>query len=334
MAQWSKRLTLLRDALASLLPSREEAIPYLETAGINTLVINLTGNPITMWHSILRYASNNSEATVLAIVDAVLEAFPKNPSLLAYKTPMEEDYGLGPDIKDAEWKGDIDKDNVEKITGNVSTLLPIRFLSIGLQRARSVARIFIPKGNKAEVGTGFLLPGNLLLTNNHVLPDPATAAAAEIQFDYEEAENGNPLAITPFNTNPAAGFATSETHDWTAVRLEGDANTTFGAIEFTPGITVVKNDFVNIIQHPGGGYKQIGLYHNIVTFSNDKIVQYLTDTEPGSSGSPVFNSDWQLVALHHSGGMLREPGISKRLLRNEGININIVQAGLTENKLI
>lgn len=28
---------------------------------------------------------------------------------------------------------------------------------------------------------------------------------------------------------------------------------------------------------------------------------YLTDTLPHSSGSPVFNSEWEVVALHHAG---------------------------------
>ena len=29
---------------------------------------------------------------------------------------------------------------------------------------------------------------------------------------------------------------------------------------------------------------------------------YLADTQPGSSGSPVLNRHWEVVALHHSGG--------------------------------
>jgi hypothetical protein len=33
----------------------------------------------------------------------------------------------------------------------------------------------------------------------------------------------------------------------------------------------------------------------------DNFVHYRTDTAPGSSGSPVFNDQWEIVALHHSG---------------------------------
>ena len=40
---------------------------------------------------------------------------------------------------------------------------------------------------------------------------------------------------------------------------------------------------------------------------NDNItrVRHNANTEPGSSGSPCFNSDWQPVALHHAGGHSR-----------------------------
>lgn len=30
-------------------------------------------------------------------------------------------------------------------------------------------------------------------------------------------------------------------------------------------------------------------------------MHYLTDSKKGSSGSPVFNDQWQVVALHHRG---------------------------------
>ena len=69
--------------------------------------------------------------------------------------------------------------------------------------------------------------------------------------------------------------------------------------------------------------KQISLYHNIVTSAGVREVQYLTDTLKGSSGSPVFNSNWDIVALHHSGGNKKiEDDITISKYRNVGININ------------
>ena len=57
----------------------------------------------------------------------------------------------------------------------------------------------------------------------------------------------------------------------------------------------------NIIQHPGGDPQQVALRDNKVVESLDHFIRYEADTQPGSSGSPVFNDQWQLAALHHSG---------------------------------
>ena len=62
----------------------------------------------------------------------------------------------------------------------------------------------------------------------------------------------------------------------------------------------IVGEFVTIIQHPGGQKKQIALRENRVVDVLDSFLHYETDTEPGSSGSPVFNDQWEIVALHHA----------------------------------
>lgn len=48
----------------------------------------------------------------------------------------------------------------------------------------------------------------------------------------------------------------------------------------------------------------------------------------GSSGSPVLNDAWEVVALHHAGGDISEPTTQRRYFRNEGILINKILANL------
>jgi V8-like Glu-specific endopeptidase len=56
---------------------------------------------------------------------------------------------------------------------------------------------------------------------------------------------------------------------------------------------------VCIIQHPGGQTKKVALQHNLVRDVDTEKIQYWTDTDLGSSGSPVFDDRWDVVALHH-----------------------------------
>lgn len=62
----------------------------------------------------------------------------------------------------------------------------------------------------------------------------------------------------------------------------------------------IAGDFVTIVQHPGGQKKQVALRDNRIVDVFDAFLHYAADTELGSSGSPVFNDQWELVALHHA----------------------------------
>jgi endonuclease G, mitochondrial len=50
-----------------------------------------------------------------------------------------------------------------------------------------------------------------------------------------------------------------------------------------------------------GRLKEIVVRNNATLVLLDDFLHYATDTEPGNSGSPVFNDQWEIVALHHSG---------------------------------
>ncbi|MFN9660527.1 MAG: lipase family protein, partial [Cyanobacteriota bacterium] len=70
-------------------------------------------------------------------------------------------------------------------------------------------------------------------------------------------------------------------------------------IEYTGKLLV--GETVNIIQHPNCEPKQMAIRHNQVVDALELFLHYQTDTDPGSSGAPVFNDQWEVVALHHSG---------------------------------
>ena len=213
----------------------------------------------------------------------------------------------------------------EKLIGE-NNLRPIAFLSLGLERARSVAQVTVPQ---LGTGTGFLVAPGILLTNNHVLPDTSAAGAAQARFNYEMDTGGNLAPSAYFQCQPDRFFLTDPALDYTLVAVDGDPGLRFGVIP------VVRADVsvgmrVNIIQHPGGQPKQIALVDNEIAYSDETVIQYLTDTLPGSSGAPVFDDEWRLVALHHSGGWIPEPSTQSTHFRNEGIALNALIAAWTE----
>ena len=97
---------------------------------------------------------------------------------------------------------------------------------------------------------------------------------------------------------------------------------------------------VYIIGHPGGGELSVSLNDNeLIDHEGPKAgkppnkavwrVHYKAPTEPGSSGSPVFEENaWQVIALHHAGGtsMRRLNGRPGRCEANEGLAIHTLTA--------
>jgi V8-like Glu-specific endopeptidase len=220
----------------------------------------------------------------------------------------------------------------EKLIGP-NNLRPVSFLARGIALAKAVAHITLPG---VGAGTGFLVGDDLLLTNGHVLPDEATAAEAIVRFNYEDTLAGRPKKVDTYRCRPGEGFHTSPFSedgvttaalDYSLVRLDRAAGTRWGRIVLAPCEVGVPQDVV-IIQHPGGEKKQISITDNETAFADDLRCQYFTDTLPGSSGSPVFDDRWRLVALHHAGGFLTQPGDPTQHLRNEGVRIGPILADL------
>ncbi|MCC6875817.1 MAG: trypsin-like peptidase domain-containing protein [Sandaracinaceae bacterium] len=207
----------------------------------------------------------------------------------------------------------------EKVHGKAE-FLPARFLLDGAERAKAVCRISGPQGR----GTGFLVAPAVLMTNNHVLAtaDEARDAVAELGF-----ADGDTLARV--GLQPERLFLTDAELDFTLVACEPQPVEGFPIIPLLRNpATVAPGERVQVIQHPRGRRKEVALHDNHVTAVKDLVVHYRTDTEPGSSGSPVFNLAWDLVALHHAGWEEGKDAEGKPIAVNEGVRISAIVAHL------
>jgi endonuclease G len=168
-----------------------------------------------------------------------------------------------------------------------------------------------PTGTVAEgFATGFLIASNLILTNNHVFAAASECENCAIQFGYEKV-NGLLSEGTLFPLDPRVLFYTNPQLDFTVVGVSWAALVTgtllaqFRSLPLIPTTgKILVGQPISIIQYPDAGPKKYGVRDNellIPPQDNDPYLEYTTDTLPGSSGSPAFNRDWEVVALHHSG---------------------------------
>ncbi|QRY47464.1 DNA/RNA non-specific endonuclease [Mycolicibacterium boenickei] len=199
---------------------------------------------------------------------------------------------------------------LRKIIGPTTDFVPIYYVEMARLSARAVARVI--DGQRRPLGTGVMVSPRLFMTNNHVIADVQSAASTSIQFNYQLDIDDVPAAVTEFRLDPAAFFWTSDENELdvsliaVGPRTAGSANLPdFGwSAMSSAGDKHAEGDHVTIIEHPDADYKQIALRENRVIGRGKKGVTlyYAADTLHGSSGSPVFNDQFVLVALHHAGG--------------------------------
>lgn len=201
-----------------------------------------------------------------------------------------------------------DEVRLERVLG-ASNLVPAATLERGARVGRAVARVRIldADGSLAGWGTGFMISPSLFMTNNHVLTKPEDAATSRVEFNYQDGVDGKPLPVAVFDLDPGTFFETDPVLDFTIVAVRASSPTlallsSFGFCRLiaTTG-KVLDGEYLNIIQHPEGQPKQVALRENRLLARVDNFLHYETDTAPGSSGSPVFNDQWEVVALHHAG---------------------------------
>jgi endonuclease G len=157
--------------------------------------------------------------------------------------------------------------------------------------------------------TGFLIAPRILITNHHVFASADDCDGCAIQFGYQK-ERGVLQPGSVFRLDPGYFFHADEQLDFAVVgvterSITSSALTEYRALPLDPmtGKILVGHP-ISIIQHPEGGPKKYGVRDNellLAPVDGALFIQYTTDTLPGSSGSPAFNKDWEVVAVHSSG---------------------------------
>jgi peptidoglycan hydrolase-like protein with peptidoglycan-binding domain len=284
---------------------------------------------------------------------------------------------------------------------------------------KTISESELAKANPIPIGTGFLVGGNHLLTNHHVVSSCDIAEQCVAQFNYVEPGRNTRQTSTDYDLDPKLLFISEPSLDYTLVQLKSEMFTRQAGYEFgwcqliedeeviqprlnrvefigkaeaisrilqaerhtikqleekgyivladetsiqiwhpqqdfdsigtelqklgtelqklsqlpgdsetwpLPGIKSKPGDAAIIIQHPKGKQKKIVLNDNEVMNLYQNVVQYKSDSDYGSSGSPVFNRSWQVVGLHHAvildkTSSARDKQVMKATVQQQGIRI-------------
>lgn len=159
----------------------------------------------------------------------------------------------------------------------------------------AVGRIESPENT--GIGTGLLVSKNLLLTCNHIFTK-TRVEKAWVRFGYKSDSYGTEdtfeLDLNFVNNHPQLDYA--------LIRLQP-----------TPSLQPIRpvnvildsGQKIRLIHHPQGKPVEISGLGEIVQVGQDYIDHNL-NTDKGSSGAPIFNDAWELVAIHRG-----NPGVGR-----------------------
>lgn len=239
---------------------------------------------------------------------------------------------FGPDASQVEALTDLTNDGRNEAVLGTEAFESAIWLKTGMEYGRSVAKITDTMGT--PVGTAFVVdagavgrgvPGDLLLlTNAHVIsPDLDEAALSEADARVTFDDGAETFTVTIEWSSPVAEL------DATLLRtkelLEGRLPV------LVAGVLPRLNSRVYIIGHPSGRSLSYSIYDNQLLEISEPKLHYRTPTEGGSSGSPVFNRQWQLIGLHHKGDLrVIVAGRDDPQPANEGIMFSAIASKAAE----
>lgn len=167
-----------------------------------------------------------------------------------------------------------------------------------LKARNTVCRIESPKGT--GIGTGVLVGKNLLLTCNHIF-SKTQVRQAWVRFNYnaDSRQLDNDLfeldmTFVSYHNRP----------DYALVKIKDNPQQQKAI--FINEISILDSgQNIRIIHHPQGNPVRISDFGQITQVGEDYI-DHNVKTDDGSSGAPIFNRQWELIAIHQG-----NPGIGR-----------------------
>ena len=166
--------------------------------------------------------------------------------------------------------------------------------------------------NRFWTCTGFLVGPDLFMTNHHCLHDDVGLLSVEdarIYMDYYQDQDVDPT-FGGITAGVAEILRMDAPKDYALLRLDAPIGNTYGWLQLDRTTRVNSSQSVKLISHNRGRSKEIVRRNTQIVdiparhplLEEPFALVYLADSEPGSSGSPVFLRDGTgVIAINHSG---------------------------------
>lgn len=184
------------------------------------------------------------------------------------------------------------------------------FATIAQQNQGAVGLITASFGRDYYNGTGFAVtPDGYMLTNWHVVADsqhPRADTLWVIMADQSQAHYADIIAM-------------SQERDVALIKVRGYTGPFITAIDWN-GTKARQGEPAALIGFPAGsGFARLrtavvrtSMTAGIISRTTEDVIQFDGITIGGSSGSPLFNANGEVIAIHHA-GLAQSPGFALSL---------------------
>ena len=181
------------------------------------------------------------------------------------------------------------------------------FASIAQQNQGAVGLITVSFGRSLYNGTGFVIsPDGYMLTNWHVVTDSGFPQPDTIWVTMADQTTSRYADVV----------ATSQERDIAVIKIRGYQGPSLPAIDWG-GTKSRQGEPAALIGFPAGsGFSRLGssvvrtsMTAGIISRVTETVIQFDGMTIGGSSGSPVFNANGEVISIHRA-GLPQAPGFA------------------------
>ena len=192
------------------------------------------------------------------------------------------------------------------------------FAALAQQNQGAVGLVTVSFGRAYYSGTGFAItPDGYMLTNWHVVADSQHARPDTIWVTMADQTQARYADV----------IATSQERDIAVIRMRGYQGVYISTVDWG-GTKARQGEPAALIGYPAGaGFARLrssvvrtSMTAGIISRATDDVIQFDGMTIGGSSGSPMFNANGEVIAIHRA-GLPQAPGFALAVPTRHAVTI-------------